>query len=119
MSGPVINRLINSGGGGGGVSDIVAWVNFDGTGTPAINDGRNVASIGDIDVGVWSITFENALPNADYGIFTPDVELSGVAVSIMYGPASKTVNGFTIAARSTSTQARVDLTSVDVLVLQT
>ena len=45
-----------------------AWVNFTGTGTVAINDSFNVASITDNGTGDYTITFTNAMANANYAI---------------------------------------------------
>jgi hypothetical protein len=43
-----------------------AWVNFNGTGTPAIRASGNVSSITDGGVGVYTINFTTALPDASY-----------------------------------------------------
>ena len=43
-----------------------AWVNFNGTGTPAIRASGNVSSITDILTGEWQINFTTPLPDADY-----------------------------------------------------
>ncbi len=43
-----------------------AWVNFNGTGTPAINDSYNVTSITDNGVGDYTINFTTAFGNAFY-----------------------------------------------------
>lgn len=53
------------------IADVVngtcrAWVNFNGTGTPAIRASYNVASITDNGVGDWTINFTNALSSANY-----------------------------------------------------
>lgn len=45
-----------------------AWVNFNGTGTVAINDSFNVSSITDNGVGDYTVNLTNAMPNANYGI---------------------------------------------------
>jgi len=51
-----------------------AWVNFVGTGTPAINASGNVSSIGDIGVGHYSVNFSNAFPDSNYTAFnTSDI----------------------------------------------
>lgn len=41
-----------------------AWVNFNGTGTVAINASLNVSSITDDGVGLYTINYATALPNA-------------------------------------------------------
>jgi len=45
-----------------------AWVNFDGSGTVAIRDSFNVASLTDNGTGDYTITFTNALANANYAV---------------------------------------------------
>ena len=42
-----------------------AWVNFNGTGTVAIRDSFNVSSITDNSTGNYTVTFTNALSNAN------------------------------------------------------
>jgi hypothetical protein len=44
-----------------------AWVNFDGTGTPAIRASYNVSSITDNGTGDYTVNFTNALADANYG----------------------------------------------------
>jgi hypothetical protein len=45
-----------------------AWVNFNGTGTPAIRASFNVSSITDNGTGDFTINFTTAMPNANYSI---------------------------------------------------
>lgn len=45
-----------------------ASVNFDGTGTVAIRDSHNVSSITDGGVGLYTVNFTTALPDANYGL---------------------------------------------------
>jgi hypothetical protein len=45
-----------------------AWVNFNGTGTVAIRGSGNVTSITDGGVGVYTVNFTNAMPDASYSI---------------------------------------------------
>jgi len=45
-----------------------AWVNFDGTGTPAIRASGNVSSITDVGVGLYDVNFTTAMPDANYAI---------------------------------------------------
>jgi len=45
-----------------------AWVNFNGTGTPAIRGSFNVSSITDNGTGDYTINFTTAMPNANYSI---------------------------------------------------
>jgi len=43
-----------------------AWVNFNGTGTPAIRDSENVSSITDISAAKYQVNFAVTMPNANY-----------------------------------------------------
>lgn len=43
-----------------------AWVNFNGTGTPAIGASGNVSSITDLGPGTYRVTFINAMPDVNY-----------------------------------------------------
>lgn len=43
-----------------------AWVNFNGTGTVAIQDSFNVSSITDNGTGSYTVNFDQAMPNANY-----------------------------------------------------
>lgn len=45
-----------------------AWVNFNGTGTVAINASGNVSSITDLATGVFKVNFTNNMPDANYAI---------------------------------------------------
>ena len=45
-----------------------AWVDFDGTGTPAIRAAGNVSSITDNGVGDYTLNFTTAMPDADYAV---------------------------------------------------
>lgn len=50
------------------VSPIKAWAVFNGTGTPAVIAGDNVASITDNGTGDFTVNFTNAMPNANYAV---------------------------------------------------
>jgi hypothetical protein len=43
-----------------------AWVNFNGTGTPAIREDGNVSGITDGGTGVYTVNFTTAMPDANY-----------------------------------------------------
>jgi hypothetical protein len=45
-----------------------AWVNFDGTGTPAIRASGNVSSITDNGTGDYTINFTTAMPDTNYSV---------------------------------------------------
>ncbi len=45
-----------------------AWVNFNGTGTPAIRASGNVTSITDNGTGDYTVNFTTAMPDANYSV---------------------------------------------------
>lgn len=45
-----------------------AWVNFNGTGTPAIRGSGNVTAIVDNGTGFYGVQFSTAMPSADYAV---------------------------------------------------
>jgi hypothetical protein len=45
-----------------------AWVKFNGTGTPAIDDDFNVSSISDGGTGIFTVNFSSNLGNANYAL---------------------------------------------------
>jgi hypothetical protein len=47
-----------------------AWVNFNGTGTVAINGSFNVSSITDNGTGNYTLNYTTAMPNANYSVVT-------------------------------------------------
>lgn len=49
-----------------GQRGLVAWVNFNGTGTVAIRASYNVSSITDNGTGNYTVNFAAALPNINY-----------------------------------------------------
>jgi hypothetical protein len=59
-----------------------AWVNFDGTGTPAIRASGNVSSITDNGTGDYTINFTTAMPDANYCVTTTSGNGNGRFVSI-------------------------------------
>ena len=45
-----------------------AWVNFNGTGTPAIRGSGNVTSITDNGTGLYTINYTTAMPDVNYSV---------------------------------------------------
>ena len=54
---------------GGPQGQLMAWVNFNGTGTVAIRASGNVSSITDHGTGDYTVNFTTALPDANYSFF--------------------------------------------------
>ena len=73
-----------------------AWVNFDGTGTPAIRGSGNVLNITDNGVGDYTINFTTAMPDANYCV----ASVCGLSDAIVAGNTNR---GFAPRSYTTST----------------
>jgi hypothetical protein len=74
-----------------------AWVNFNGTGTPAIRASGNVSSITDIGTGRYTINITTAFPDANYSV----VFGMNNAVDATFIKLGNTING--VATLTTTT----------------
>jgi hypothetical protein len=72
-----------------------AWVNFNGTGTPAIRGSFNVSSITDNGTGDYTVNFTTAMPNANF---------SAVFGGARDNPPTNGVGGCALYAGTTTTQ---------------
>ena len=54
-----------------------AWVNFNGTGTVAINASGNVSSVTDNGTGSYTVNFTTAMPDANYAYSTNAIRGTG------------------------------------------
>lgn len=63
-------------------NNVKAWVNFNGTGTPAVTAGFNVNSITDNGVGDYTLNFLNALADSSYAVVTSDYGRTGFATGL-------------------------------------
>jgi len=64
---------------------VKAWVNFNGAGTVAINDSFNVASLTDNGTGDYTVTFTNAMANANYCVATSSPVTSDQGSAYSFG----------------------------------
>lgn len=67
----IIEQFAAGGGSGGAGSygGIVAWIVFNGTGTPSITaSSSNISSITDNGVGDYTVNFSPSLPDANYAL---------------------------------------------------
>jgi hypothetical protein len=90
-----------------------AWVNFNGTGTPAIRASGNVSSITDIAAGTYTVNFTTALPDANYSGLITSGFASGVREDILGfaytdAPYAPTTGGYTVKFVRADTNVNVD-----------
>jgi len=86
MSTLKVNAIIDAAGGNTATintytppAPVRAWVNFNGTGTVAINASYNVTDVDDNGTGDYTINFTNALPDANYSYVFGSSKASGEA----------------------------------------
>jgi hypothetical protein len=76
-----------------------AWVNFNGTGTPAIRASGNVSSITDNGTGDYTVNFTTAMPDANYSIVGMTGPQAGVSLNVGMTLSTDIVVPTTSAAR--------------------
>ena len=98
------NLSFNSGYGSSAVAyGCRAWVNFNGTGTPAILASGNVSSITDNGTGDYTVNFTTAMPDTNYSVAANAAAVGSVnfqtpikAISSVSAFAIYTSNGTTL-----------------------
>jgi len=96
-----------------------AWVNFNGTGTVAINDSHNVSSITDVATGKFTIVMTNALGNT---LYAPVGSSSGVVGVLdntnvtMSDEGNRTTTQFKAYTRRSDNNTYADTASVTIVV---
>jgi hypothetical protein len=88
-----------------------AWVQFDGTGTPAIKASFNVSSITDHAVGEYSINFTNSLPDGNYSSSFSCNDNTNAAINSIVITTAPTTTSARIAAVNSGSGA-LDLTII-------
>jgi hypothetical protein len=76
-------------------TEVKAWVNFNGTGTPAIRAQFNVSSITDNGTGNYTVNFTTALADANFSaVSSTGVDISNAQVASIGGRTSSSVDVF-------------------------
>ena len=84
------NLSFNSGYGSSAVAyGCRAWVNFDGTGTPAIRGSGNVSSITDNGVGDYTVNFTTALADTNYCAVVGGCYTNNGTIERNFGPTTE------------------------------
>ena len=96
----------------------VAWVNFDGTGTPAIRASGNVSGIVDNGVGDYTVVFEEALPDDNYSVAgVAGRDAVGYSVPAVHLPSSDTNSNLTTTTARINTGRPSDGTVFDCIMV--
>lgn len=91
------------------------WVNFNGTGTVAIRASGNVSSITDGGVGLYTVNFATAMPDANYSAVVSSV-LVASGIDAFDQITSTTTTG--VVSRHTENNANTDTSMVLVAVFR-
>ena len=114
------NLLFNSGYGSAVIGyGCRAWVNFDGTGTPAIRASGNVSSITDNGTGDYTVNFTTAMPDANYSVTAAlgGSTILGADLTLL-GATAPTTSAIRIGTRGTTSGTLTDTTYVDVAIFR-
>jgi hypothetical protein len=79
-----------------------AWVNFDGTGTPAIRASGNVSSITDIGTGDYYVNYSTSMPDANYCVVATTETIGGTAYVASMNESTLSVSSIRITIRPSS-----------------
>ena len=93
------------------VFGIRAWVNFNGTGTVAINGSGNVSSVTDNGTGDYTVNFTTALPNANYAAICGTTNLLANNQDIQAVLMGTSSGGATL---KTASQCRINVGTITV-----
>jgi hypothetical protein len=94
-----------------------AWVNFDGTGTVAINDSENVSSITDVATGEYKVNFTTAMTNANYCVATNGSRSSSQYIGTYAGSSWRTVSWVQVKSFSQNTTTQADTDTIDLVIM--
>ena len=94
-----------------------AWANFDQT-TSGIRGSGNVSSVGDLGVGVSSINFSTAMPDANYAVGASGEGYTAGINGALQGPStySLAAGSFNVACASNTNSRGGDWPTVSVIV---
>lgn len=104
-----------------------AWVNFNGTGTVAINASFNVSSITDNGTGLYTVNFTTAMPDTNYsasatGACRNTASTTGAMIgwqtSDSVNPSIYSTTQLGISTKSTNSAAQLDFGTICVQVFR-
>ena len=94
-----------------------AWVNFNGTGTPAIRASGNVSSITDSATGSYQVNFTTAMSDANY-CNVASVNFDGGTSSINVDRGNQTTTYMALEVRTAAQTADVDRAHIHAVVFR-
>jgi hypothetical protein len=95
-----------------------AWVNFNGTGTPAIRASGNVSSLTDNGTGNYSVNFATAMPDANYAAVVTTEESGVIATSSGNNGFQQTAGVGRIGIYVGTSSSFIDIEQINYIVLR-
>jgi hypothetical protein len=95
-----------------------AWVNFDGTGTPAIRASGNVSSITDNGTGDYTVNFTTAMPDANYAVACSQLGATANVIVNGEGNVAPATTSLRVGARATATSTLTDASYITVAIFR-
>lgn len=95
-----------------------AWVNFNGTGTVAIRASGNVTSITDGGVGVYTVNFTNAMPDANYSAAALALWTGGPFVAVPSTSGSYSTTSIGILTGTSTAGTLTDVSAISVAIFR-
>lgn len=94
------------------VDVFAAFCSFTVAATPVVTDSKNIASVTNVNTGIYEVTMSNAMANTTYGVIATvenDVSVNGaVVLNVDYSATDKTTTVFTIVLFGISAAALTD-----------
>lgn len=95
-----------------------AWVNYDGTGTPAIREDGNVSSLSDLGTGQWLVNFTANMPDANYCCVATCNEVDNATICQARLPATSNVAIDIYTSPSGFSNSRADPSRINVAIFR-
>ena len=95
-----------------------AWVNFNGTGTVAIRASGNVSSITDGGVGIYTVNFTNAMPDANYSAAALALWTGGPFVAVPSTSGSYSTTSIVILTGTSTAGTLTDISAISVAIFR-
>ena len=95
-----------------------AWVNFNGTGTPAVVAGGNASTITDHAAGDYTVNFTTAMSDINYAVAGAGSGDGGGSAGVGFSNESRTTAGCRVRLFLTTTANGLDVATVMVVIFR-
>ena len=96
-----------------------AWVNFNGTGTVAIRESKNVSSITDNAIGDYTVNFTTAMPDVNYaGVVSASNESSSYPITRIHDDVTVLSTSCRLLAQRNTSGVNIDTPYVSFVIFR-